>query len=150
MTPAARRKEIRHANLGLLIEEFGSLAEVARLAQTSEKYLWQIMNRVVQRNSARSVGDALAEKLEIKCNKPAGWMDEDHRTEAPASMVAEATKTYNVPPRLSAEALRVAHMWDALPEDVRQNLYGMIEFSYSAAGMMPPADVPKQATAGKK
>ena len=108
------------------------------------------MNRVVQRNSARSVGDALAEKLEIKCNKPAGWMDEDHRPEGAANTVAQAEGTYNAQPRLSAEALRVAHMWDALPEDVRQNLYGMIEFSYSAAGMIPPADAPKQATAGEK
>lgn len=150
MTPAARRKEIRHANLGLLIKEFGSLAEVARLAQTSEKYLWQIMNRVVQRNSARSVGDELAEKLEIKCNKPAGWMDEDHRPEGAVNTIAQPLGGYKAQPRLSAEALRVANMWDALPEDVRQNLYGMIEFSYSAAGMIPPADVPKQATAGNK
>lgn len=71
-------KEARLENLRLLVAEFGSMAAVARAADTNEKYLWQILNKVPQRGTARAVGDKLARKLEIGCGKPEGWMDAPH------------------------------------------------------------------------
>lgn len=72
-------KEIRLANLRVAIAEVGSIAEVARRSDVSEKNLSQILNGFL--NSAgnrRSIGDKLAAKLEIGLKRPPGWMDRLH------------------------------------------------------------------------
>lgn len=72
-------KQIRLENLRSLIKEFRTAEEVARRAETAPMYLSQILNGV--KSSAgkeRGIGDALAKKLEIGCDKPEGWMDMPH------------------------------------------------------------------------
>lgn len=109
-----RPRAIRRANLLLLIREKGSIAQVARDSNTSEKYLSQIVNRVVQvrGREPRGVGDALAEKLERGCGKPAGWMDQDHSDEP----VKEA----------SAYDEQVLALWDTLFDDQRTELFARL------------------------
>lgn len=69
-------QEIRLQNLHLLIEEFGTIAKLARAAETPPNYLSQILNGVeTSLGRPRGVGHALAEKLEIASGKPKGWMD---------------------------------------------------------------------------
>lgn len=72
-------KDIRRHNLSLLVSQFETIAAVADLAGTSEKYLSQIINQTLQGDTARGLGDAVAAKLERGCNKPEGWMDQDHQ-----------------------------------------------------------------------
>jgi len=78
-----RPKDIRRQNLKLLVSEFGTISEVAKRSGTSEKYLSQIINQVVQRNSPRGIGDIVAAKLEDGCQKPRGWIDETHNSGLP-------------------------------------------------------------------
>lgn len=78
-----RPKDIRRQNLLLLVSEFGTITEVAKRSGTSEKYLSQIINQVVQRNSPRGMGDVVATKIEDGCGKYKGWIDEPHGTGLP-------------------------------------------------------------------
>lgn len=72
----------RLENLKLLIKEFGSAAEVARLSGTAASYLSQIINRVPSRTGKpRDIGAELARKLENGCGKFKGWMDESESSE---------------------------------------------------------------------
>ncbi len=62
-------KEIRRANLLLLIAEAGSAAALAHRAGIDETYLRNIKNAV------REMGDELARRIEEKLEMPHGWMD---------------------------------------------------------------------------
>ncbi len=73
-----RPKELRTLNLKLLINEFGSIAEVSRRSGVNEKYLSQVGRGDVQRKSPRGLGDESVEKLELGCGKQPGWMDTLH------------------------------------------------------------------------
>lgn len=88
-----RLKDIRRYNLSLLVKELGSIAAVADQCGPSEKYLSQILNQTRQGRTPRSMGDAVAEKLERGCHKPEGWMDHDHQLpaggESPAKPLIE-------------------------------------------------------------
>ncbi len=76
-----RLETVRLRNLELLIDEAGSAAKLARIADTSSSYLSQIRHRTPTRSGKpRKLGDDLAEKLERKMEKPNGWMDELHGT----------------------------------------------------------------------
>jgi SOS-response transcriptional repressor LexA len=71
--------QTRLKNLLTLISENKSMANVARLSDTSEKYLWQIVHeRKLPSGKTQGVGNNLARKLEAGCNKPAGWLDAPH------------------------------------------------------------------------
>jgi phage repressor protein C with HTH and peptisase S24 domain len=63
-------KDIRLANLKRLKQEVGTLAALAREADTSAAHLGQILNGV------RGMGDALARKIEANFGRPVGWMDQ--------------------------------------------------------------------------
>lgn len=87
-----RPKEIRTQNLGLLEEEFGSLAELSRLSGLSEKYLSQIKNKTMQRGTIRGMGDRAAEQLENGCGKQSGWMDQSHMPATPPAINSDVAK----------------------------------------------------------
>ena len=72
--------EIRLANLDALLDEFGTQEKVAEAGGTSSVYLSQIRNKAanVKSGKLRSMGDDMARKLEIGCNKEVGWMDNIH------------------------------------------------------------------------
>ena len=75
-----KRSPIRLNNLERLIHEAGSASKLASAAGTNSSYLSQVRNQLPTRNGTpRSIGDALAVKLESAMNKPAGWMDEVHQ-----------------------------------------------------------------------
>lgn len=71
---------VRRRNFELLIQEADTIANLARLTQTSDKYLRHIFNGFTgnDRKSPRQVGDDLARKLEAGMGKPHGWMDTAH------------------------------------------------------------------------
>lgn len=71
--------EIRHANLLLLIDEYGSLAELndqLGLPRT-DATLSQIKNRSKDSKTGkpRVMGDVLARRMEAALGKQTGWMD---------------------------------------------------------------------------
>lgn len=87
------RKDIRHINLLALIAEYKTLTALAEAALTSEKYLWQVLHRIpLKSGNPRQIGDRLAEKIEIGCGKPPGWMDNDHRKQPMAASQALSTQ----------------------------------------------------------
>ncbi len=67
-------KAIRKRNLQLLVEEVGSIAVLARMADTVPSYLSQALSL---KTDAR-IGDKLARKLEAAMRKAHGWMDAMH------------------------------------------------------------------------
>lgn len=71
--------EIRHDNLLLLLEEWGSLAELnERLSlPRTDATLSQIKNRSRDSKTGkhRVMGDVLARRLEVAVGKEPGWMD---------------------------------------------------------------------------
>lgn len=91
-----RPKDIRTQNLGLLEEEFGSLAELSRLSGLSEKYLSQIKNKTMQRGTIRGMGDRAAEQLEKGCGKPSGWIDLAHFSAPEVPGARSETSKYEV------------------------------------------------------
>lgn len=72
--------EIRLANLELLISEFKTAEAVATKANTNPVYLSQIRNRTPDSKTKRprEIGEPLARKLEMTCDKERGWMDHEH------------------------------------------------------------------------
>lgn len=83
--------EIRVDNLDALIKEFGTQDKVAELGETSSVYLSQVRNQTpdVKTGKPREMGNPIARKLEIGCNKERGWMDHEHDIEGakPAPLV---------------------------------------------------------------
>lgn len=79
--------EIRLANLERLIKEMGTQDRVAEFGSTSSVYLSQIRNSAPDSKTGklRVMGDEMARKLEIGCNKPRGWMD-NFRSEEEAAI----------------------------------------------------------------
>lgn len=64
-------QKVRKIRLRLLYDELGGVAAVAKKAGTAESYLSQITSEKGNRN----LGNRLARKIEISCNKPVGWLD---------------------------------------------------------------------------
>lgn len=87
-----RPKALRRENLLLLIKEFGSISEVAKRSRSSEKYLSQVVNQVVQSKTPRGIGDVVAQRLEDGCGKPSGWMDTPHDDALPPQEAAFAER----------------------------------------------------------
>lgn len=82
--------EIRYENLLTLINEMGSIANLARTLGKSHSQISQLKNRSnnsTGKGKPRSVGDDLAREMEEKAGKPLGWMDTNHtKKESNASM----------------------------------------------------------------
>jgi len=69
----------RHRNLERLIQEAGSISQLARLVGTSPSYLSQVRNRTpTPAGQPRGIGDRSASMLETGMGTPAGWLDEPH------------------------------------------------------------------------
>jgi len=83
--------EIRHANLLLLIQQHGKLADLNEkigLART-DATLSQIKNRnKTSRGNPKSMGDELARRIESELNLDRGWMDNDHTVTYRSNAVA--------------------------------------------------------------
>lgn len=78
-------ERLRHENFERLIEEAGTLKELARLAKSSSSYLSQVRHRVrIPSGKFRKITDRLAGELERAMGKPMGWMDESHEPESSA------------------------------------------------------------------
>lgn len=76
--------EIRRNNLELLIKEMGTLEAVASAdTKTSSVYLSQVRRQTKDRKTGqkRAMGTAIARRLELACDKPVGWMDQDRAAE---------------------------------------------------------------------
>ena len=115
-----RPKDIRHQNLKRLVEEFGTIAEVARRAETSEKYLSQVLAKRVQRNSARAIGDVVAVKLEKGCGKWPGWIDADHAHEAHTTLAKDSAATsYKIGMKLTADEQTILSAFRILDAGLR-------------------------------
>ncbi len=77
MTRKLERTRLR--NLEHLIQEAGTLKELARLSGTHSSYLSQVRHRTrTAAGTPRRMTDNLAETLERGMRKPEGWMDEFH------------------------------------------------------------------------
>jgi SOS-response transcriptional repressor LexA len=68
-------KEIRMANLELLIKEAGTKAELSRRMKKRANYLNQLHP---PKEGKRAMGDSTARRLEAAMKKPRGWMDIIH------------------------------------------------------------------------
>lgn len=70
---------IRLENFEDLVREAGSLAELARRAETNPIYLSQLRSQATTRKGTkRGIGDQLARRLESAMGKPIGWLDQEH------------------------------------------------------------------------
>lgn len=77
-------KSIRLTNLRHLVKEFGTIAAVANLSDTSENYLTQVLNEhKLPSGNTRGIGNAVAQKLEHGCGKYPDWMDTNHSQAVP-------------------------------------------------------------------
>lgn len=72
-------QDIRRENFETLIQEAGSVAELARRSGYDKAaYLYQVRAQKVRPNGKPlQIGKRMAAKLEAGMNKPAGWMDSD-------------------------------------------------------------------------
>jgi hypothetical protein len=62
----------RCANLARLVSEFGGAKALALLVGTPDSHISAL------RAGRRGIGDELAAKIERRCDKPVGWMDQEH------------------------------------------------------------------------
>jgi hypothetical protein len=69
-------KEIRRANLILLIGEYGSVAALAEKTDIDPTYLTNIKNRAQTSRGLFQMGDEVARRIEQKLGKGNGWMDQ--------------------------------------------------------------------------
>lgn len=77
-------KEIRLANLLLLAEKYGSMAELARQTGLNRFYLYQLRSPVTK----ASMGDDVARRIEAKLSLEHGWMDNLHLEEEKQQAIA--------------------------------------------------------------
>lgn len=64
-----------------LAEEAGSLRALADKTDTPARYLSNIQSRAKTKDGkVRGMGDAVARRIEEKCAKPRGWMDQERPT----------------------------------------------------------------------
>lgn len=98
------KKETRNENFNRLIEEAGSISELARrCGYGNPASLYQLRVRLnKQEDGSRGITNTLAAKLETGMNKPKGWMDVDHSSfnapaiqsdSAPVAMTGERAAT---------------------------------------------------------
>lgn len=81
------RNAIRLANLKRLVAEYGTIAALAEVSGTSDKYLSQLLNEApLPSGKRRTIGNQTANKIEAGCKLPPGWMDTDQEaTDIPST-----------------------------------------------------------------
>ncbi len=78
-------EEIRRERLNLLVQEYGSQAELARKIDKNPTQIWQWINGTPSANGTpRSLRTATAREIEKRANKPQGWLDRPVGEEAAA------------------------------------------------------------------
>lgn len=141
---AARTTRLRE-----LVTECGSIAEVARRAGVSEKYLGQVLQGVTQQRgtSPRRLGDAVTERLEAAFEKPAGWMDT-----APTASRDEASSRREA---MAFDPWPFLTIWfgrfERLTPEQKQDLESLVEHQitrFEAKNLLP--DKPRRAGARSK
>jgi hypothetical protein len=80
----------RCANLARLVSEFGGAKAFALLVGTPDSHISAL------RAGKRGIGDALAAKIERRCDKPVGWMDKAHEPAASAAHEPERSLEFDV------------------------------------------------------
>lgn len=74
-------EEVRRLRLAMLVEEFGSYAELNAMTDMNRRdsSLSQIAGQSINSKggSGKAMGSPMARKLEAACEKPRGWMDTD-------------------------------------------------------------------------
>ena len=85
-------REIRRANLRILVDDAGSQVELAARVGKDKNQIHQWLLDPSQ-PAARGMRDQTARAIEKKCNRPEGWMDHEHDA---ASGVAEEAAVYQV------------------------------------------------------
>lgn len=132
-------QETRHANLLALIEQHGSIQQLAARVGRSHSQISQLKNRVRHSKSGRprEVGDDLARAFEAALGLPRGWMDRaPPRPEPPAAvMVAEESPTYGWPFRRVSPAA-----FASLSAEDRARVEGFIESLVLAHNERHPTD----------
>lgn len=83
-------KEIRYANLVLLLKRFDTKREFADRCNLSPGHVSQLYNKT------RDIGDKVAEKIENGLSLERGWMDSQHNQDTPAPQVNEVQSEYNL------------------------------------------------------
>ena len=71
-------EETRHDRLLMLRDEYGSVAELAKKLEKSYAQVSQWINRSVSTRNGqpRSMNSETVRDIELKTNKPRGWMDQ--------------------------------------------------------------------------
>ena len=88
-------EQIRLSNLELLIQEAGTLKELARLSGTNSSYLSQIRHQTrTPAGTPRRMTGNLAEMLERAMRKPEGWMDEFHELPSSKAQINTERSTF--------------------------------------------------------
>lgn len=72
-------KDIRRLNILALIKELGSQKVLGELTDTPASYISQV------KNHTRTLGDAVAYRMEARLKKPAGWLDVAHQIQEPGT-----------------------------------------------------------------
>lgn len=87
--------EIRHANLLKVIEDAGSLQEVADRLDKSHAQISQLKTQAKHSNSGkpRVIGDEMARLIEKKFNLEVGWMDNIHGTASSSTVSLPRTES---------------------------------------------------------
>lgn len=76
--PMKTVEETRHERLLMLRDEYGTVAALAKKLEKSYTQVSQWINRSVSTRNGqpRSINSESAREIEIKTNKPRGWMDQ--------------------------------------------------------------------------
>lgn len=85
-------REIREENLKYLIKKVGKKSTLAEMADTNAAYISQVLSK----KTKRSIGDALARKLEQACDKERGWLDTIHTKEGEKKQLSETINHLNL------------------------------------------------------
>jgi hypothetical protein len=108
------RNAIRVANLARLVEQYKTIAEVAKRGETDPNYLSQILNgHLTRTGKPRTVGNDLADRLEEKCGKHQGWMDIDH--DNPPQCLGDMTK----------EEQQLIALWRQSDDRLRESIFAL-------------------------
>lgn len=110
-------QDVRHANLLLLIAEFGSIQALADCIERSHSHVSQMKNRSKHSNSGqpREIGDAMARHIEVKTKKGKGWMDTQHQGEGDGKPLGSVAQVLRHPPATYA----ILFTWDALMSNAK-------------------------------
>lgn len=120
-------RQIRHANLLLLINAAGSIQAFADKVERSHSQISQLHKQMLHSTTGkpRTVGDDLAREIEVKLGKPVGWLDQIHsdlsevKTASAMSGIVQLDVVLTPAPA-PMETQILADLAELLPEDVEE------------------------------